>query len=40
VTEQVTQGLQAGYAEFVKNMDRYFHDKRRRSYGSPDEGFA
>lgn len=40
VREQVTQGLQAGYAEFVKNMDRYFHDKRRRSYGSPDEGFA
>ncbi|SFB28717.1 phage tail tape measure protein, TP901 family, core region [Pseudomonas simiae] len=40
VSEQVTQGLQAGYAEFVKNMDRYFHDKRRRSYGSPDEGFA
>jgi TP901 family phage tail tape measure protein len=40
VREQVTQGVQAGYAEFVKNMDRYFHDKRRRSYGSPDEGFA
>lgn len=40
VREQVNQGLQAGYAEFVKNMDRYFHDKRRRSYGSPDEGFA
>lgn len=40
VREQVTQGLQAGYPDFVKMMDRYFHDKRRRSYGSPDEGFA
>lgn len=40
VREQVTQGLQAGYADFVKMMERYNHDKRRRSYGSPDEGFA
>jgi TP901 family phage tail tape measure protein len=40
VREQVTQGLQAGYADFVKMMERYNHDKRRRSYGSADEGFA
>lgn len=40
VREQVTQGLQASYADFVKMMERYHHDKRRRSYGSPDEGFA
>ena len=40
VREQITQGLQASYADFVKMMERYHHDKRRRSYGSPDEGFA
>ncbi|MBU4629257.1 hypothetical protein HRJ41_17405 [Pseudomonas sp. BF61] len=34
VREQVTQGLQAGYADFVKMMERYNHDKRRRGYGS------
>lgn len=40
VREQVGQALQAGYPDFVKMMERYFHDKRRRSYGSPGEGFA
>jgi TP901 family phage tail tape measure protein len=38
--QQVQQGLQAGYADFVRMMDRYMHDKRRRSYGSSDEGIA
>lgn len=40
VREQVGQALQAGYPDFVKMMERYIHDKRRRSYGSPDEGLA
>ncbi|WP_449103629.1 phage tail tape measure protein [Pseudomonas veronii] len=40
VRDQVGQALQAGYADWVKFMERYNHDKRRRSYGSPDEGFA
>lgn len=40
VREQVTQALRAGYADFEKNMDRYLRDKRRRSYGPSDEGFA
>ncbi|MGR3966125.1 phage tail tape measure protein [Pseudomonas sp. 910_23] len=40
IRDQVVQGSQAGYADFVKFMERYSHDKRRRSYGSPDEGFA
>ncbi|PTT61761.1 phage tail tape measure protein, partial [Pseudomonas sp. HMWF007] len=38
--QQVQQGLQAGYAEFVRMMDRYMHDKRRRSYGPSDGGLA
>lgn len=36
--QQVQQGLQAGYSEFVRMMDRYMHDKRRRSYGPSDGG--
>ncbi|KRP97485.1 hypothetical protein TX25_06160 [Pseudomonas lactis] len=40
VRDQVGQALQAGYADFVKMMERYNHDIRRRSYGSPDEGLA
>jgi TP901 family phage tail tape measure protein len=40
VQQQVQQGLQAGYVEFTRMMDRYMHDKRRRSYGPSDEGFA
>ncbi|MFJ7792910.1 phage tail tape measure protein [Pseudomonas sp. NPDC096950] len=38
--QQVQQGLQAGYSEFVRMMDRYMHDQRRRSYGPSDEGIA
>ncbi|MGU3349968.1 phage tail tape measure protein [Pseudomonas monsensis] len=38
--QQVQQGLQAGYSEFVRMMDRYMHDKRRRSYGPSDGGLA
>ena len=40
IRDQVVQGSQAGYADFVKFMERYSHDRRRRSYGSSDEGFA
>lgn len=40
VQEQVAQGLQAGYADFVRFMERYQHDKKRRSYGPADGGFA
>lgn len=40
VREQVGHALQAGYPDFVKMLERYFHDKRRLSYGSPGEGFA
>lgn len=40
VQQQVQQGLQAGYVEWMRMMDRYMHDKRRRSYGPSDEGFA
>lgn len=38
--QQVQQGLQAGYSEFVRMMDRYMHDKRRRSYGPSDGGLT
>lgn len=38
--QQVQQGLQATYAEWMRMMDRYMHDKRRRSYGPSDEGIA
>jgi TP901 family phage tail tape measure protein len=40
VQEQVGQALQVGYTEFVRFIERYQHDKRRRSYGPSDEGFA
>lgn len=40
VREQLGQALQAGYNEFVKFMERYEHDKRRRSYGPTDRGFS
>ncbi|QAY92560.1 phage tail tape measure protein [Pseudomonas sp. ACM7] len=40
IQQQVQQGLQAGYVEFTRMMDRYMHDKRRRSYGPSDEGIA
>lgn len=38
--QQIQQGLQAGYSEFVRMMDRYMHDKRRRSYGPSDGGLT
>ncbi|WP_448092497.1 phage tail tape measure protein [Pseudomonas lini] len=38
--QQVQQGLQAGYTEFVRMMDRYMHDKNRRSYGPSDGGLT
>lgn len=33
VPAQLNQALQASYAEFVRMMERYQHDQRRRSYG-------
>ncbi|UVM52216.1 phage tail tape measure protein [Pseudomonas sp. B21-015] len=38
IQQQVQQGLQAGYVEWMRMMERYMHDKRRRSYGPSDEG--
>jgi TP901 family phage tail tape measure protein len=35
--EQINQGLHASYAEWVRLMERYLHDKRRHSYGPADE---
>lgn len=40
VRDQVNQGLQAGYAEFVRFMERYEYDKQRRSYGPAGRGSA
>lgn len=34
------QGLQASYTEWMRMMERYLHDTRRRSYGPPDEVIA
>lgn len=34
--EQIGQALQAGYADFVRFMERFQHDQRRRSYGAID----
>ncbi|WP_431480816.1 phage tail tape measure protein [Pseudomonas thivervalensis] len=35
--EQISQGLHASYAEWVRLMERYLHDKRRHSYGPANE---
>lgn len=35
--EQINQGLHASYAEWVRLMERYLHDKRRHSYGPANE---
>ncbi|MEB0045575.1 MULTISPECIES: hypothetical protein [unclassified Pseudomonas] len=35
--DQINQGLQASYAEWMRMMERFLHDKRRRSYGPSDE---
>ncbi len=40
VRDQVNQALQAGYAEFVRFMERYEYDKQRRSYGPAGGGNA
>ena len=40
VRDQVNQGLQAGYADFVRFMERYEYDKQRRSYGPAGGGNA
>lgn len=34
--EQIGHALQAGYADFVRFMERFQHDQRRRSYGAID----
>ncbi|WP_416739216.1 phage tail tape measure protein [Pseudomonas sp. NFX71] len=38
--DAINQGLHASYTEWMRMMERYLHDKRRRSYGPADEGFA
>lgn len=38
VPAQLNQALQGSYAEFVRMMERYQHDQRRRSYGPPAGG--
>lgn len=40
VMEQVNQGLQASYADFLRMMERFEHERNRRSYGSPSGGRA
>lgn len=40
VRDQVGAALQAGYAEFVRFMERYEYDKQRRSYGPAGGGSA
>ncbi|MDS9879369.1 phage tail tape measure protein [Pseudomonas protegens] len=40
VRDQVGQALQAGYADFVRFMERYEYDKQRRSYGPAGGGSA
>lgn len=40
VRDQVGQALQAGYADFVRFMERYEYDKQRRSYGPAGGGAA
>ncbi|MFL1515308.1 phage tail tape measure protein [Pseudomonas prosekii] len=36
----ITQGLQASYTDWMRMMERYLHDQRRRSYGPADEAFV
>jgi hypothetical protein len=35
--DQINQGLQASYAEWMRMMERFTRDKRRLSYGASDE---
>jgi hypothetical protein len=34
----INQGLQASYTEWMRMMERYIHDQRRRSYGPSNQG--
>jgi hypothetical protein len=34
----INQGLQASYTEWMRMMERYIHDQRRRSYGPSHQG--
>jgi TP901 family phage tail tape measure protein len=36
VRDQLGQALQTGYADFVRFMERFQHDQRRRSYGATE----
>lgn len=38
MAEQLNQGLQAGYTEWVRMMERFMHDQKRRSFGEPNGG--
>ena len=38
--QQVEQALKSSYDEFVRFMDRFQHDRRRRSYGPESGGLA
>ncbi|WP_248915866.1 phage tail tape measure protein [Pseudomonas moorei] len=40
VSDQVKQGLQAGYPEFLRMIERWQHDQRRRSFGPSTGGNA
>jgi hypothetical protein len=33
----INQGLQASYTEWMRMMERYIHDQRRRSYGPSNQ---
>lgn len=37
-TDAIHQGLQASYTEWMRMMERYLHDTRRRSYGPQEQG--
>jgi hypothetical protein len=36
----INQGLQASYTEWMRMMERYIHDQRRRSYGPSNQGIV
>ncbi len=38
--EAIHQGLQASYTEWMRMMERYLHDTRRRSYGPSAQGIV
>nr|WP_240160401.1 phage tail tape measure protein [Pseudomonas bharatica] len=39
-SQEIQQALKGGYDEFVRFMERFQHDRRRRSYGPDSGGFA